>query len=290
MNCKMIANHLSLICQILRVGSLIFILEIISGSAFADWQQVDRNESQGITLSVDLSATIKTESTVILKELLNYDYLRKPGKYAYQSTIITSEYNCKNKLRRFVRLAYYFNTDGSGKLIHIDPKIDSWQPISMGSPAESLWNLACVPDNAAAKFREALVTILSADKVRAPVSNVTPPNSPAKNSQSKSPAEFTPNELDQRPAFLERKDPVYPQVARRLGKSGEVIVEVLISETGAIVQATIVSATPPGMGFEQAVLDHLRFTRFKPAYRAGIPVKSRVKYAVDFSLEDQENK
>jgi len=290
MGTEIIPDHPSLICQILRVGALIFLLGIISGSALADWRQVDRNESQGITLSVDLSATIKTGNIVILKELMNSDSLRKSGKNAYRSTIITSEYDCKNKLRRFVRLAYYFNKDGSGKLIHIDPKIDSWQPIPMGSPAESLWRLACVPDNAATKFHEALASTLSGGNASAPVSNVAPSPPPGKKPQGNSSTHLTSKEFDQHPVFLDRKDPVYPQDAQRLGKSGKVIVEVFISEAGDIVQATIVSATPPGMGFEQAVLDHLRYARFKPAYRAGIPVKSRVKYAVEFSLEDQENK
>jgi periplasmic protein TonB len=80
--------------------------------------------------------------------------------------------------------------------------------------------------------------------------------------------------------------PPYPLLARRLGKEGVVVLEVLVATDGHAAEVRVVRSS----GF--APLDESALTtvrdrwRFIPARRGGEPVESRVTVPIRFRLED----
>ncbi len=67
-----------------------------------------------------------------------------------------------------------------------------------------------------------------------------------------------------------RVEPKYPEMARRAGVRGDVVVEVVVSETGEVTSANVVSGHPL---LRDAALQAARAWHFTPTLLAGTPVK-----------------
>jgi len=78
--------------------------------------------------------------------------------------------------------------------------------------------------------------------------------------------------------------PDYPTTAREGNITGQVTAKLLIDETGAVVNSSVVNAEPAGH-FEASALAALRRTRFSPATRNGVAVKSEQQMVVTYRLE-----
>lgn len=85
------------------------------------------------------------------------------------------------------------------------------------------------------------------------------------------------------PSILELIRPVYPPLARRLGKEGTVLLKLHIDEMGRPVEVEIIKRA--GYGFDEAALNAIKQSRFRPAMKNGIPVSSVVIVPVRFVLE-----
>ena len=62
---------------------------------------------------------------------------------------------------------------------------------------------------------------------------------------------------------------------------GEVLLQFEISEKGVVENVVVLRAEPPGY-FEEIAVDWARKAKFSPALKKGIPVRSKVKYLVNF--------
>lgn len=76
----------------------------------------------------------------------------------------------------------------------------------------------------------------------------------------------------------------YPEVAADQEVSGRVVLLILIDELGMVVEASVISADPPGT-FEEAALESFRNVMFTPAQRHGRAVKSRLPVEVNFDAK-----
>lgn len=76
----------------------------------------------------------------------------------------------------------------------------------------------------------------------------------------------------------------YPEVAADQEMSGRVVLLILIDELGMVVEASVISADPPGV-FEEAALESFRNVMFTPAQRHGRAVKSRLPVEVNFDAK-----
>lgn len=85
------------------------------------------------------------------------------------------------------------------------------------------------------------------------------------------------------PSILELIKPLYPSLARRLGKEGTVLLRIHIDELGRPVKVDIIKKA--GFGLDEAALNAIKLSRFRPAIRDGIPVSSVVIVPVRFVLE-----
>ena len=91
-------------------------------------------------------------------------------------------------------------------------------------------------------------------------------------------------QLDVFPRPLVAYKPVYPEQAGAEGLRGEVTLLLLIDEEGAVHEASVVEAQPPGH-FEQAALAAFEGARFEPARKDGRAVRSRILVKMAFSPE-----
>lgn len=86
------------------------------------------------------------------------------------------------------------------------------------------------------------------------------------------------------PAFLKMKRPVYPRLARRLGKEGKVVLRLTIDEKGALTNLDVVE--PAGYGFTEAAVEAVKGSTFSPAHEQGRTIASRARLTVRFVLKD----
>ncbi|GAB4298322.1 MAG: energy transducer TonB [Ignavibacteriaceae bacterium] len=76
---------------------------------------------------------------------------------------------------------------------------------------------------------------------------------------------------------------VYPEIAKRAGVEGKVHVLAFVDETGTVTDAKILKGI--GAGCDEAALDAVKKTKFKPGKQRGKPVKVQVSIPVVFKLQ-----
>ena len=76
---------------------------------------------------------------------------------------------------------------------------------------------------------------------------------------------------------------VYPEIARRVGIEGRVFVKVFVDSTGTVVKTELLKGI--GAGCDEAAMDAVLTTKFKPGKQRGKPVKVRVTVPVRFKLQ-----
>jgi TonB family protein len=89
--------------------------------------------------------------------------------------------------------------------------------------------------------------------------------------------DFTPSRL------VRMVQPEYPAAARKSGIVGSAKVAVVIDESGAVGEATIVESSDPV--FDLPALNAVKQWRFTPAKKNGKPVRVAYTIPVDFKLE-----
>lgn len=90
--------------------------------------------------------------------------------------------------------------------------------------------------------------------------------------------------FDKSPELIEAAKPEYPDIARKAGVEGRVVVWVLIDEAGKVVSAEIASSDAAILN--QACLDAAYRHRFLPAYQRDVAVKSKISLRFRFVLDE----
>jgi len=80
-----------------------------------------------------------------------------------------------------------------------------------------------------------------------------------------------------------QKNIQYPEVARRAGIEGKVYVLTMINEKGFVDRVLIIRGL--GSGLDEAAMDAVKKTRFKPGMQRGKPVKVQVSIPILFKLQ-----
>jgi protein TonB len=80
-------------------------------------------------------------------------------------------------------------------------------------------------------------------------------------------------------SLVSRVNPLYPSLARQLGVSGTVVMEVKIEKNGSV---GAVRVTAGAMQLRQAAIDAVKQWRYKPASLNGSPVESTAEVKVNF--------
>ena len=111
-----------------------------------------------------------------------------------------------------------------------------------------------------------------------------PPPPPPPGRQQVEPQIFV--AFDKAPVLIKRVEPVYPEIAKKAGVSGQVILLVVVDEQGNVAEAEVFAASPPNI-FEQAALDAVVQFKFEPALQRDRPVRVRIRQTIDFVMKTQ---
>lgn len=75
---------------------------------------------------------------------------------------------------------------------------------------------------------------------------------------------------------------VYPEIAKRAGVEGKVYILAFVDENGNVTKAQVLKGL--GAGLDEAALDAIKQTKFKPGKQRGKPVKVQVSIPIVFKL------
>ena len=78
--------------------------------------------------------------------------------------------------------------------------------------------------------------------------------------------------------------PRYPEVARRAGVTGRVILEAVIQTDGTVASVQVLRETPSRLGFAEAAAEAVSHWRYRPGTQFGVPVAVYFTVIVDFTL------
>lgn len=89
--------------------------------------------------------------------------------------------------------------------------------------------------------------------------------------------------VQQKPQIIKRVLPEYPELARKAGLEGKVIIEIIVGKDGHVKSARVLKSD--NEIFNQAALNAVKQYVFKPAMQNDRPVSVRVIQPIVFSLE-----
>jgi protein TonB len=126
------------------------------------------------------------------------------------------------------------------------------------------------------------VSALHAAPAPAPAANVNP----ARGASEQRPAPTAPapaaKAASRAPVVIAQTAPRFPARATRMGiAEGSVTLEFTVERSGAVSNARVVQATPPGV-FDDAALRAIEKWRYQPKIDAGKPVDSRLRFTFKF--------
>jgi len=85
------------------------------------------------------------------------------------------------------------------------------------------------------------------------------------------------------PSFIHQAVPVYPAIARRLGKEGRVLLKLLIDADGKLKNIEVIEAA--GYGFTEASLEAVKKSTYAPGFQNGEKIAMRVLLPISFRLQ-----
>ena len=89
---------------------------------------------------------------------------------------------------------------------------------------------------------------------------------------------------DDPPVALSPIRPVYPEIAQEAGIEGVVVVQAFIDEKGRVKETLILKGVP-NTGLDEAAMEAIRKTRFRPAKQRERSVGVRISIPVNFRLK-----
>ena len=93
------------------------------------------------------------------------------------------------------------------------------------------------------------------------------------------------NDVDVQPRQVRTSEPVYPTAARSLRREGSILINILISETGDVIQTAVMGGSRGSLGFDKAAEKAVRKWKFEPARKEGVPVRVWKSVTIAFKLQ-----
>jgi TonB family protein len=89
--------------------------------------------------------------------------------------------------------------------------------------------------------------------------------------------------LEKFPNPIRMNKPEYPEVAKKAGIQGKVMVRTLVDEKGNVVRAEVAKGI--GFGCDEAAVKAVKATKFNPGILKGSPVKVEIIIPIEFKLD-----
>jgi len=127
----------------LGFGSLITLLLLSSGPAYAEWVSIGANNQGGRTVYTDPD-TIRLKGDVVTMWSLNdYKTIQTMGSASYLSYKVQTEYDCAEGRIRKLASTFFSGNMGSGDVVYSISKEGRWHLVEPGSLGQSEWDVAC---------------------------------------------------------------------------------------------------------------------------------------------------
>ncbi|MGB9836432.1 MAG: TonB family protein [Candidatus Saccharicenans sp.] len=92
------------------------------------------------------------------------------------------------------------------------------------------------------------------------------------------------NMVDVEPKIVKTVEPIYPEVDRRMGIRGNVILNVLISETGDVLDVAVIRGIKGSVSLEKEAMNAVKKWKFLPAEKDGVKVRVWKPITIGFGL------
>jgi hypothetical protein len=127
----------------LGFGSLITLLVLNSGPAYAEWVSIDANNQRGRTIYTDPDTIRLKGDVVTMWSLHDYKTVQTMGSSSYLSYKVQTEYDCAEEQIRKLASTFFSGNMGSGDVVYSVSKEGKWQRVEPGSLGQSEWEVAC---------------------------------------------------------------------------------------------------------------------------------------------------
>ena len=124
--------------------SLLLALSLASGTAFAEWIEIQKFDD-GMRVFVDRSSARRSGEQAQVTHLVRWSEPQlEPDSPPYRSTVVKTAYDCVAKRERYLASTSYAGAMGDGaKVIEDDDEAEAWYSISESSMEDKLWKIAC---------------------------------------------------------------------------------------------------------------------------------------------------
>ena len=124
-------------------GSLITLLVLSSGPAYAGWVAVGGNDQIGMTTYVD-PATIRRKGDMVkMWQLNDFKTVQTVEGNSFLSTKKQREFNCAEERIRILAATQVSGNMGNGEVVWVNSNEQKWEPFVPGSIGQTLWEFAC---------------------------------------------------------------------------------------------------------------------------------------------------
>jgi hypothetical protein len=123
--------------------SLIILLVLSSGPAYAEWVAIGGNDQIGMTTYVDRATIRRNSNLVKIWQLNDFKTVQTVEGNSFLSTKKRREFNCAEERIRILAATQFSGNMGNGEVVWVNSNEQKWEPVVPGSIGQTLWEFAC---------------------------------------------------------------------------------------------------------------------------------------------------
>jgi len=123
--------------------SLIILLVLSSGPAYAEWVAIGGNDQIGMTTYVDRATIRRNSNLVKIWQLNDFKTVQTVEGNSFLSTKKQRQFNCAEERTRILAATQFSGNMGNGEVVWVNSNEQKWEPVVPGSIGQTLWEFAC---------------------------------------------------------------------------------------------------------------------------------------------------
>jgi hypothetical protein len=128
----------------LGFASLITLLVLSSGPAYAEWVAIGYSESLGgYTVYVDPDTIRRKRDLVKVWTLTDYTTIQTVADTSFLSSKAQNEFDCAEERQRELAVTWFSGNMGNGNGVWTNSDETTWRPVAPGSVGQGVWKFAC---------------------------------------------------------------------------------------------------------------------------------------------------
>jgi hypothetical protein len=123
--------------------SLITLLLLSSGSAYAEWVQIDKTDDEGTAIYINPDTIRRKGGLVKMWYMMDYSSGQTIAGNTSFSIKTQEQYDCPEERHRRIATTFFSGHMGNGKVNFSGTDESKWEPVEPESVGEVLWKFAC---------------------------------------------------------------------------------------------------------------------------------------------------